>query len=284
MLTAVTIFAVLVLVSCVPVLIGAYEPGRWNARGLGPFWFLALKERPGAEATSLTALAPSVTVRWQVRADFPFIGPHETYWTRFVLLAGGNTEEAPLTIPADVEDAYLVRLGIMRPPVIVLGLLRILVATGLLKKPDAQVSDDVSGAGFRAELMPDKAQIARLLASPKDYGPAMVNFLAYHPLAQYAEVKAGAAPVSGARAYQRYGVVAFQTVYRTGGHLVFYGAVDRVLRGAKAGPCSGTWHDIAVMQYRTPEAILSMEHVARYRAALPHRDAGLDRSVVIASS
>jgi len=38
------------------------------------------------------------------------------------------------------------------------------------------------------------------------------------------------------------------------------------------------------MRYPSPAAILTMENVADYRAALHHRDAGLERTVVIAST
>jgi hypothetical protein len=57
-----------------------------------------------------------------------------------------------------------------------------------------------------------------------------------------------------------------------------------VLREAKAGPTIGCWHDVAAMRYPNPPAILTMEHVPEYRAALHHRDAGLERTVVIAST
>lgn len=264
------------------IVIGAREPSRWNARGFGPFWFVAIKQDRGAHQP--VALAPGVTRRWEVFADFTFIGPQDPYWTRFMLLSGGAAGSSPIVTDPDMRDAFIAELEIGRPPVFALGILRLLVATGLLKKPASDVSADLSQKGFRNELMPDRQQIAALLAKPKSYGPAMVNFLGYYPSARYAAARDGSAPATGAKAYQRYGIVAFQTVYRAGGHLVFFGRIRQTLRAASDGPCAGRWDDIAVMQYRTPEAILSMEHVPRYLAALPHRDAGLERSVVIASS
>jgi hypothetical protein len=74
-----------------------------------------------------------------------------------------------------------------------------------------------------------------------------------------------------------------RTVYRTGGHLLFYGRIRQVLREASRGPTTGAWSDVAAMHYPNPGAILSMEHARDYRAALRHRDAGLERTVVIAS-
>lgn len=264
------------------IVIGSREPGSRHARGLGPFWFVAIKESGAPPAPF--QLAAGVTKRWEVSADFSFIGPPDPWWTRFMLLSGGKAGEAPITLAPDVRDAFIAELDIGRPPVLALGLLRLMVATGLMKRPPRDVSVDMSQKGFRNELMPDTQQIARLLAQPKDYGPAMVNFLGYYPSARYVPARPEKEAVSGAKAYQRYGIVAFQTVYRTGGHLVFFGRISHVLRAASDGPYAGRWDDIAVMQYKTPEAILSMEHVPRYLAALPHRDAGLERSVVIASS
>lgn len=282
MVTFIIIVSVVAAMIAAIIVIGAREPARRNARGFGPFWFVAIKQ-DGSVREPIT-LAPGVATRWEVFSDFTFIGPTDPYWTRFLLLSGGAPGTAPIVLDADVRDAFIAELEIGRPPVIALGILRLLVATGLMRKPPPDVSADLSQKGFRNELMPDTQQIATLLAKPKSYGPAMVNFLGYYPSARYAQLRPDAEPVTGARAYQRYGIVAFQTVYRTGGHLVFFGRIRQTLRAAQGGPCAGRWDDIAVMQYKTPEAILSMEHVPRYLAALPHRDAGLERSIVIASS
>jgi uncharacterized protein (DUF1330 family) len=82
----------------------------------------------------------------------------------------------------------------------------------------------------------------------------------------------------------RYGIVAMRTVYRTGGHLLFTGRILSVLREAKAGPTIGRWDDVAAMRYPNPPAILSMEHAPDYHAALDDRDAGLERTMVIATT
>jgi hypothetical protein len=82
----------------------------------------------------------------------------------------------------------------------------------------------------------------------------------------------------------RYCLVAMRTVYSTGGHLLFAGRILSVLREPKAGPTIGRWDDLAAMRYPSPSAILSMEHAPDYHAALDDRDAGLERTLVIATT
>jgi uncharacterized protein (DUF1330 family) len=109
----------------------------------------------------------------------------------------------------------------------------------------------------------------------------MVNFLGYYDDAKYRNARHD---VTGRTAYMRYGVVAMRTVYRTGGHLLFTGRILSVLREPAAGPTIGKWDDVAAMRYPNPPAILSMEHAPDYHAALDDRDAGLERTLVIATT
>lgn len=263
-------------------ILGGREPVYRIADGK-PAFFVALKYRDGMSARPEKPAA-GVEVKWASRADFAFVGSDEAYWDRFLILAGGAPDAMPLAPADDVEDAYVARLALGRPPRPVLGIIRLLVAARIWRKPRGEVSTDLGHRGFRAEVMPTAASISRLLAMPPAYKPAMVNFLKYYPAARYADPRAGAKPSTGRAAYGRYGIVAMQTVYRTGGHLVFYGKVETVIREAQGGPTLGRWDDLAVMQYSEPRGILTMEQVPRYVAALRHRDAALDRSIVIATT
>lgn len=231
-----------------------------------PAWFVALKRR----GAGLLDFAPGVRATWRSTADFAFIGD-AAYWTDFMILAGGAADKAPLTLGADVEDAFIARVNLMRPPAMMLGVLKFLVMTGILSRPHGAVLADAQTLGHDAAFMPSAESIAGLTTRPASYAPAMVNFLQYKGR-------------DGARAYARYGRVAMRTVYRTGGSLLFYGRIAEIVRAASAGPCMGAWDDVAAMRYNRPEAILSMEHVAEYRATLHHRDEGLERTVVIAST
>lgn len=225
-------------------------------------WFAAWR------GAGVPQLAPGAVTTLMTEADFALIGAADAYWSRFAIFT--SDDDTPPSFGDDVEDAFIAKVSLLRPPRLMLSVLKTLVSTGILSKPRGELVRDAQALGFRADAMPSAAAIDNLLARPPAYQPAMINFLAYKP--------------NGGRvSYARYGRVALRTVYRTGGRLLFYGRVTQILRDAKAGPTLGRWDDVAAMQYPAPDAILSMEHAPDYRAALVHRDAGLDRTVVIAS-
>ncbi|MBC7768552.1 MAG: hypothetical protein H7124_07175 [Phycisphaerales bacterium] len=249
-------------------LIGAREPV-YRLRADGAVWFVAV--RGGGDE-----LAPGARVLWAAQSDFAFIGAPDAYWSRFLIVTGDV--ETPI-VEGRFEDAYAARVRLIAPPRMALGLIKLLATSGILSRPSTDdVAADVQSLGFHAELMPSSAAIATLLARPQSYAPAMVNFLRYHTDAK------GERGGTGRAAYRRYGVVAMRTVYRTGGHLLFYGMVEAIFRQASGGPTMGAWDDVAAMRYPNPRAILSMEHVPAYRAALVHRDAGLASTMVVAST
>ena len=255
--------------------IGAREPVYAISAGEGPHWFIAVRGKPGA-------LAQGISERWRSSADFAMIGgaPDRAYWQHFIIAAGGRENEPPIGLDA-VEDAYIARIKLRRPPALLFGMLKALIALGILTKPQGPIVRDAQTLSFRPDVMPSAASITRLLAQPPSYAPAMVNFLGYYKDAQYRQPQPD---VSGRTAYMRYGVVAMRTVYRTGGYLLFSGRVLSVLREPKAGPTVGHWDDLAAMRYPNPPAILSMEHAPDYHAALDDRDAGLERTLVIATT
>jgi hypothetical protein len=275
MAIALTILAIIAALAAVLWSIGAREPVYAIAQGDGPHWFVALRGEAGP-------LAPGVTERWSSRTDFTVIGgdPDGAYWQRFIIASGGNAERLPLQLDS-AEDAYVARVKLRRPPALLLGVLKTLIAFGILTKPSGPIVQDAQALSFRADVMPSAASITRLLAQPPSYAPAMINFLGYYKDAQYRTSQPG---VSGRAAYLRYGIVAMRTVYRTGGHLLFTGRIVSVLREAQAGPTVGHWDDVAAMRYPNPPAILSMEHAPDYHAALDDRDAGLERTLVIATT
>jgi uncharacterized protein (DUF1330 family) len=266
------VFAAIAAFVLVLWFIGASEPVFGIVKGAT--WFVAVRG-----GNPEPALLPDVSIKWSAHADLSFIGGGDPYWSRFYVLAGGDPDRLPIDL-GGADDAYVARVALGAPPKLALGVLRSLVALGVLRKPAGQVSHDVQAKGYRAELMPDQTAIARLLAQPPNYAPSMVNFLSYYPSARYPDGRTS----SGRAAYARYGMVAMRTVYRTGGHLLFYGRIVEVLREAANGPSIGKWSDVAAMHYPNPAAILTMENAADYRAALHHRDAGLERTVVIAST
>lgn len=275
MAIALTILAIIAALAVVLWSIGAREPVYAIAQGDGPHWFVAVRGEAGP-------LAPGVTERWSSRTDFTVIGgdPDGAYWQRFIIASGGDAVRLPLQLDS-AEDAYVARVKLRRPPALLFGVLKTLIAFGILTKPSGPIVQDAQALSFRADVMPSAASITRLLAQPPSYAPAMINFLGYYKDAQYRTSQPG---VSGRAAYLRYGIVAMRTVYRTGGHLLFTGRIVSVLREAQAGPTVGHWDDVAAMRYPNSPAILSMEHAPDYHAALDDRDAGLERTLVIATT
>ncbi|MBU6156429.1 MAG: hypothetical protein KJS87_05820 [Alphaproteobacteria bacterium] len=247
-----------------------------------PHWFVAVRFREG-EARRSVALPIGITLKWGASANFAFVGAGDCHFDRFLVLSGSPRDSRlPVFLDPHVEDAYVARVRLVRPPVMMLGLLRLLHDFGLRRMPEGEVETDPSRTGARPDAMPTREGVATLLSCPLDYKPAMVNFLRYRERA--AHDAQGKPDETGRRAYARYGLVALETVYRTGGRLVFFGRVEETLVEAKAGALAGTWDDIGVMQYTEPKAILTMEQVAKYRDALKDRDAGLDATVIIAST
>ncbi len=148
-------------------------------------------------------------------------------------------------------------------------------------KYESKTTDSSADPVVAAALGPSTDNIATLKSRPAHQKPAMINFLKYYETARYGD--ASAASVSGRDAYARYGNVAFRTVYRLGGRLVVAGKIVEVLRAPQAGPTMGAWDDIAIMQYPSQRAILSLEQFAEYRVALAERNAGLERTRIVSS-
>lgn len=257
--------------------LGQGEPSRRLGRA-NPAWFVVVRDRGAASAPRL---ADGVRILWSSRIDMPFVGAEEAYWDRCLILGGGAPDAWPIVLGDETEDAYVARVRLLRPPAMALGLIKTLTRTGLLGKPKGPPLTDAAALGLKADTAPTKAQAEALVAKPAIYHPAMVNFLRYFDQARYPG-GSNQGP-TGAEAYARYGLVALRSVYRTGGQLVFYGKVTGVLREAASGPTVGRWDEVAAMQYRAPAAVLTMEQLPDYRAALVHRDAGLEKSVVLAS-
>ena len=265
------------------LMIGQSEP-LYAIAAESPTWFVALKFQPG-RSRAVIELPAGISQKWSVNADFTLIGEGDRYWDRFMILAGNLYEtRLPIVLGDEFADAYVVRIRLVKPPPLVLGLFRLLHLTGIWSMPKGDVQVDPDGISTRPDAMPTKETIAALLSRPVSYQPAMVNFLRYKDEATYEGPSTGDKTVSGRKAYGRYGMVAFQTVYRTGGRLAFFGQNEEVLKEPTAGLTMGRWDDIAVMEYSEPKALLTMEQIPRYRAALKHRDAGLDKTVIVASS
>jgi uncharacterized protein (DUF1330 family) len=111
-------------------------------------------------------------------------------------------------------------------------------------------------------------------------GPmVMVNLLKYRKKAAYESDHAEAKEnLSGRDAYQRYGMVAMQHVMKRGGSVVWGGAQKFVMIG-EAG--ANDWDDVVCVRYLSRDAFLNMTQDPEYLAAHYHREAGLERTVLL---
>ncbi len=107
-------------------------------------------------------------------------------------------------------------------------------------------------------------QRLRTLGQQPDDGPViMLNLLKFKP-------------DGGRAAYGRYGAIAIQQIRRRGGEILYGGEVAGLL-----GPGS-EWEQVVIVKYPSRAAFLDMSQDPEYLQALPHRDEGLDATLLYA--
>lgn len=105
-------------------------------------------------------------------------------------------------------------------------------------------------------------------AAAKDGGPVvMLNLLKFKP-------------GGGQREYTQYGDAARAMVERLGGRLIYVGRCDQVL----IGDAAEEWDAIAVVEYPSRQAFMDMVSRPDYQQAHEHREAGLERTMLIATT
>ena len=118
----------------------------------------------------------------------------------------------------------------------------------------------------------------------RDQGPVgpivMVNLLKFRDRAAYPD-GSGVEPCSGAEAYGRYQHAFTVTVGETSQASVLYeGPVDQVFIGDPAAR-EAQWDKVLIVRYPSRQHFLAMMANEEYRAALVHRYAGLERTVLL---
>jgi uncharacterized protein (DUF1330 family) len=118
-------------------------------------------------------------------------------------------------------------------------------------------------------IKPNGEQFAALAAAAKtnDGTVVMLNLLKY-------------APGGGAKEYGAYGDSASAMVRALGGRIIYVGRCDQVL----IGDAANEWDAIAVVEYPNRQAFIDMVSKPDYEKASEHRDAGLERTVLIATT
>ena len=109
------------------------------------------------------------------------------------------------------------------------------------------------------------------MADPDQSPVVMLNLLKF-------KATADGASGTGADAYRRYGDAATKLVEARGGRVLWMGKPTHVL----VGESSDEWDAVAIVQYPSPRAFIEMVTSAEYQQIHGHREAGLERTTLIA--
>jgi len=116
-------------------------------------------------------------------------------------------------------------------------------------------------------ITPNRDQFAALAAA-EDTGPVvMLNLLKFRPR-------------EGAQRYAAYGDAVRPMVEATGGRLIYAGRCDQTL----IGDAADGWDAIAVVEYPSRKAFIEMVTRPDYQKAHEHREAGLERTMLLATT
>lgn len=105
---------------------------------------------------------------------------------------------------------------------------------------------------------------------------AMVNLLKFREAAVYADGR-DAKGMTGADAYGLYGQVAMAKITQVGGRMFWAAPSQQTFIGG----VGDEWDVIAIVRYPSRAAFLRMTEMEDYKAATLHREAGLERTVLI---
>jgi uncharacterized protein (DUF1330 family) len=122
-------------------------------------------------------------------------------------------------------------------------------------------------------IRPHRVQIEQLVADGERLAGevVMLNLLKY-------KASSSDGQGSGAEAYQRYADQAVKMVERQGGTIVWMGRPEQVLIGDDE---ADAWDAVALVRYPSRQAFMEMTAKPEYEVAHEHREAGLERTVLL---
>jgi uncharacterized protein (DUF1330 family) len=130
-----------------------------------------------------------------------------------------------------------------------------------------------------SSIVPTPKQIQTMAEKGPEGSMVMVNLLKYRAKAAYTPDHAEAKEnLTGRDAYQRYGMVALQQVMKRGGSVVWAGPQKFVMM---IGDDANDWDEVVCVRYPSRDAFLNMTQDPDYLAAHYHREAGLERTVLL---
>lgn len=124
-----------------------------------------------------------------------------------------------------------------------------------------------------SSIRPNPEQFQQLAKTPDEGPVVMLNLLKYREHAEGEES-------SGAHAYAKYGEAAVRLINETGGRLLWRARADQIL----IGDPTEDWDTVLLVEYPSRKAFLEMVSRPDYMESHEHREAGLQRTIVIACS
>jgi uncharacterized protein (DUF1330 family) len=120
-------------------------------------------------------------------------------------------------------------------------------------------------------ITPNRDQFAALMTAPDEGPVVMLNLLKFKP-------RSATGDVTGNQEYRRYGDAAVEMIEARGGKVLWTGRADQVLIGNP----EEDWDAVLLVQYPSRAAFVEMVTTPEYDKAHEHREAGLERTIVIA--
>ena len=222
--------------------------------------------------------------------EYAFIGDSENEWTHAAIFKfasqSGLKDAVKQGINSDKIDAIQgFAVKETKPPGIALFVLKLLRPLGALVKyfsKETSIDEVIEMTENLGGIHPSKDQLTRHFQNKRTSSAIMINLLQTYKIARYPKQNNS---VSGAIAYYRkYGLVAVRSVYMLGGKLVLSGRMGKpIIENNAPTLTSGSWEGLGIMEYPNPSQLIALEKMPGYQKAYLHRNAGLEKTVLIIS-
>jgi uncharacterized protein (DUF1330 family) len=120
-------------------------------------------------------------------------------------------------------------------------------------------------------IRPNAEQFRQLAESPEKGPVVMLNLLKF-------KTKGTGDAGSGEESYRRYGDAAVAMIEERGGRIIWQGRADQIL----IGDPTQDWDTVVLVQYPSRQSFIEMVSNPEYMKAHSHREAGLERTIVVA--
>ncbi len=255
------------------------------------FYFFKLENsKEGVVIQQQFANHQGTCLHW-FHCEYAIIGGDSDFWTHAAIFQFPNFKAVKQAVHQGISNkniesvqGFAVRPTL--PPKFILFLFKLLRPIGHLLSQNAKkrTADEIlESLEDEGRVTPRKYQIERHLQNTRTSKAYMINLLHTYKKAQYGN--GNQSMVSGDTAYyRRYGLVALRSVLMQGGNLILSGKMGHPIIEYNAPKMTkGVWDGIGIMEYPNPSKLFALKHMPGYQKALTHRDAGLERTVLIIS-